>query len=325
MHVHQIIRILLTALLAVVTAPARAEGPADPVVNVPVESQVTAGDFRRIYLPPMRDGKAWYINDHCFIQDEAGRWHMFGITQSEPRKPQQEHFFAHAVSDDLLAAQWTPQPDVLHVDKAAGESVTWAPHIVRHEGIYYMYYCGGGPSSDRYRINLATSRDLYKWDRHPGNPLLVDGFDARDPMILRVGDMWVMYYTANSTPTGGNHLVVTLTSRDLVNWGDRRVVFTHPRSGTSGGPTESPYVVKRGDLYYLFVCTNRPYNNTAVYVSADPFKWKPQDMVGSIAAHAAEVIANPDGKWFMSRAGWGEGGLYLAPLNWPERDQAASK
>lgn len=326
MNTHKFYGLLLTAVLAGVgTAASRAAEPADPVVTAPTGSQVSGGEFQRIYLPPMRDGKAWYINDHCFIRDDAGRWHMFGITQSEPRKPQQEDFFAHAVSDDLLAPQWTPQPDVLHVDAAAGETVTWAPHIVHHEGIYYMFYCAGGPSSERYRIHLATSRDLYQWERHPGNPLLVDGFDARDPMVLRVDDQWVLYYTANSTPAGGNHLVVTMTSKDLVHWGDRRVAFTHPRSGTSGGPTESPFVVMRHGLCYLFVCTNRPYNSTAVYVSADPFSWKPQDMVGSIPAHAAEVVASPDGRWFISRAGWDQGGLYLAPLNWPKRDRASSK
>ena len=41
------------------------------------------------------------------------------------------------------------------------------------------------------------------WARHPANPLVVDGYEARDPMVLRVGDRWVMYYTATSAPAGG--------------------------------------------------------------------------------------------------------------------------
>ena len=45
-------------------------------------------------------------------------------------------------------------------------------------------------------------------------------------MVLRVGDEWVMYYTATSYPEGGNHIVACRTSRDLVNWGKRRTVFT---------------------------------------------------------------------------------------------------
>src|SRR6185369_12599456 len=103
--------------------------------------------------------------------------------------------------------------------------------------------CGGGKTGDHFRIQLATSRDLFHWERHPANPMLEDGYDARDPMVLRVADHWVLYYTATSTPTGGHHVVVALTSDDLVHWSNRRVVFTHAKTGTYGGPTESPFVV----------------------------------------------------------------------------------
>ena len=51
-----------------------------------------------------------------------------------------------------------------------------------------------------YRIHLATSSDCTTWTRHPENPMVVDGYEARDPMVLRVDDRWVMYYTATSEP-----------------------------------------------------------------------------------------------------------------------------
>ena len=41
------------------------------------------------------------------------------------------------------------------------------------------------------RIHLATSDDCVSWSRHPSNPLLIDGYEARDPMVLRVGERWV--------------------------------------------------------------------------------------------------------------------------------------
>jgi hypothetical protein len=145
--------------------------------------------------------------------------------------------------------------------------------------------------------------------------MVVDGFDARDPMILRVGDVWVMYYTGNSEPSGGHHVVYAVTSKDLVRWSGRREVFRHSKAGTSGGPTESPFVVSRGSDFFLFLCTCEPYSNTAVYASSDPFHWDMADQVGSIGAHAAEVVLE-NGETFVSRAGWGEGGLYLAKLEW---------
>jgi beta-xylosidase len=207
---------------------------------------------------------------------------------------------------------------VLHAQAGKwGETHVWAPHIVRHDGLYWMFYCGVEEDHSRYRIHLATSPDLWNWMRHEANPMLVDGFDARDPMVIRNGDEWIMYYTATSEPTGGNHIVAAVTSRDLIHWSARRVVFTHPATGTFGGPAESPFVVERHGLFYLFVCTGTPYANTAVYESTDPFHWEASAQVAELPSHAAEIITTEDGEWYISHAGWGEGGLYLARLYWP--------
>jgi beta-fructofuranosidase len=288
-------------------------------------THLRAGDFQRIYRPPDRSGAPWYINDHCFIQADDGAWHLFGITQSEPAKPQRETFLAHATSPNLLASQWTAAADVLPVDTTAHETVVWAPHIVHREGVYYLFYCAGSDEgSAHFRLHLATSTDLWHWTRHPANPLLLDGYDARDPMVARIGSRWVLYYTATSTPTGGNHIVAAVTSDDLIHWQNRRVVFTHPKTGTYGGPTESPFVVEHDGRYFLFLCTNAPYNSTAIYVSRDPFAWSIDSLVGKVPAHAAEVIAAPDGRWWISRAGWGQGGVYLAELFWPAHSPTAA-
>ena len=47
-----------------------------------------------------------------------------------------------------------------------------------------------------------------------------------------------------------------------------------------------------------------------------PFHWELANEVGKFPAHAAEVIELPEGKSYVSRCGWGEGGVYLAELNW---------
>jgi sucrose-6-phosphate hydrolase SacC (GH32 family) len=281
-----------------------------------MKSLFRVGDFRHIYDPSIGERANWYINDHCFVRGEDGLWHMFGITHAEPAAPLDEKFLAHATAQHLLDAPWRKQAHVLPADPAAGETHVWAPHVIRHEGRYWMFYCGGGADHAHYRIHLAQSDDLWTWRRHPANPMVVDGFDARDPMILRVDDIWVMYYTGNSEPTGGHHVVYAVTSRDLVHWSGRREVFRHAKTGTYGGPTESPFVVRRGDQHLLFACTNDPYSDTAVYASRDPYRWDAANQVGSFASHAAEVIVLDDGATYVSRAGWGQGGLYLAPLHW---------
>src|SRR6185503_10886868 len=150
------------------------------------------------------------------------------------------------------------------------------PHVVHDQGTYYMFVCVGDQDSHRYRIHLLTSKDLNEWKRSPENPIVVDGFDARDPMVTKAGDEWVMYYTANTTLDGGNHIVACLTSKDLAHWSNRKVAFIHPRAGSFGGPTESPFVVRRGNQYYLFVCDNEW---TDVYLSRDPFHWEYESKV----------------------------------------------
>ncbi len=278
---------------------------------------VTAGRFRKIYDPSPSAAEPWYINDHTLIRDEAGLWHMIGITHREPAQPFDEKFFAHATAPDPFGP-WTRRPPVLPYDAGQGEAHVWAPHAIHHDGRYWLYYCGGGLTPRSYRIQLATSRDLFSFARHPANPMLVDGYEARDPMVLRHGDRWLLYYTATSAPAGGHHTVAMLESTDLVHWSNKREVFCSSVIGTGGGPTESPFVVARGGKFYLFVCTNTPYLDTAVYVGDTPFAWREQDRIGHIKAHAAEIVALPNDKWLITSCGWGTGGLYLAELDWGE-------
>jgi arabinan endo-1,5-alpha-L-arabinosidase len=53
-----------------------------------------------------------------------------------------------------------------------------------------------------------------------------------------------------------------------------------------------------------------------VFASTDPLHFDRADLVGHIAAHAAEVVRDEDGGWWVTHAGWGQGGVYLAPLRW---------
>src|SRR5262249_42895512 len=147
-------------------------------------------------------------------------------------------------------------------------------------GLYYMFVCAGDADHSKYKIHLATSADLWTWTRHPENPVVVDGFDARDPNLLRHGDEWIMYYTATLEPAGGQHIVAFRTSKDLVRWSERGVAYIDPVAGTFGGPTESPFVVRRGGSYYLFICNadcRGGYDATDVYLSRDPFQFRIED------------------------------------------------
>jgi arabinan endo-1,5-alpha-L-arabinosidase len=302
------VRAALAALLLAACATAGAQD----------QTLVTAGAFTKIYDPSAGEPTPWYINDHTFIFGRDNMWHMVGITHADPASPEMERNLAHATARSLLQVPWDNKPFALTFAPGApwNETHLWAPYVISSGDTYYMYYCAGDHDHGKYKIHLATSRDLVTWTRSPSNPMVVDGYDARDPFVMRLRDKWVLYYTATSAPSGGHHLVASVTSTDLVSWGDKRVVYIDPDVGTYGGSTESPFVVRRGSSYYLLVGPRPEYDGTDVFVSHDPFAWTTGHKVGHIPAHAAEVVRDTDGKWYVSRCGWGEGGVYLAPLTW---------
>ena len=287
------------------------------------ETRVEAGPFTEIFDPRRGEKEPWCINDHTFVRDEAGTWHVFGITHVAPfhfaRDPGTN--LLHATARSLRQNPWRKEPMALTADwPRHREWLLWAPHVVRAEGLYQMMVCVGAGSGHQYAIHRLTSTNLWNWQRTSGGAVVVDGFDGRDPNLLHVGDEWVMYYTATVPSTGGHHAVAAVRSRDWTHWDRRQVVFTHEREGTFGGPTESPFVVRRGTTFYLFVCDGGTIN---VFSSRDPLHWDPRDQVGSIAAHAAEVVRDVDGAWYISHAGWERGGLSLAPLRWHDGLDAA--
>ena len=296
---------------------------------------VRAGAFTKIYDPGVGEPEDWYINDHCFIRDAKGLWHMVGITQAEPggpydpfigchfdpyTAPYDEKCLAHATAPTLTQQPWQKQPFALCTEEEAPwhERHLWAPHIVEYQGRYFMFYCAGDDDPTQYKLHLATSTDLKHWTRHPQNPVVVDGYHARDPFVMRHEAGWVMYYTGTSAPEGGHHVVLCQTSTDLIHWEHRREVFRDARVGRGGGPTESPFVVRRGPYYYLFIGPRGGYVGTDVFRSKDLFQWTVDGLAGHIDAHAAEVVRDTDGAWYVSHCGWGKGGLYLAPLLWDD-------
>jgi hypothetical protein len=299
------------------------------LVRVELRGRISSGEWERIYDPSVGEAERWYINDHTFVRDQGGTWHLFGITHAEPMAPFDEKQFAHATAP-ALHGPWTKAPVALSADGAWGETHLWAPHVIEHGGLYWMFYCAGGASKSEYRIHLATSRDCWTWERHGANPMIIDGFEARDPMVLRVGGRWVMYYTATSEREGGRHIVAAAKSDDLMHWEGRQTVYEDAMSGTGAGPTESPFVIERAGLYYLFIGPDYEslvrsreesgrydrgaYRRTRVLASEDPFWFGLDGLAGTIDAHAAEVIMGESGATWVSHCGWGEGGVWLAPL-----------
>lgn len=276
--------------------------------------KVLTGEYRKIYDPSLGETNPWYINDHTIIKAEDG-WHLFGITHEEPANPLDEKQCAHAFTPDILTVPFQKQPFPFSSDERFGEAHFWAPHIIFHQGKYYMFYCAGSlKGNDSYRIHLAISDDLLHWQRAETNPLVVDGFDARDPMVIRWGEKWILYYTCTSEPKGGYHCVAAVESDDLLHWGNKRVVFMDYERGTFGGPCESPFVTQIGDWFFLSISLRGGYVGTDFFASKNPLDFHDKKLVGHAPSHAAEII-EADGRHYITHCGWDQGGVYLANID----------
>lgn len=136
------------------------------------------------------------------------------------------------------------------------------------------------------------------------------------------------------------------TARTLLQrpWDKQRPALTYaPEPPWNEEHLWAPHVTHHDGQYFMFFCagdrdhsrykvhlatsvdlrswTRHPKSPVVVdgfdvFVSHDPFHWIVGDKVGHIPAHAAEVVRDQDGGWFVSRCGWGRGGVYLAPLTW---------
>jgi arabinan endo-1,5-alpha-L-arabinosidase len=280
----------------------------------------------------------WHVNDHTFVRDREGRWRMFGIVAANPPRPKptpaegarKGPSFGHAASDRLTSG-WSFREDRPFHEKHKEGSVLWAPHVVWDGSRYHMFYTSGGDPS-AFVISHRTSPDLSQWSK--AQEVFTDGWQGRDPMVLRLPtNEWAIYYTATEDPTRASpHVVAVRTSSDLERWSERKIVFTDPHVGKGYGPTESPFVVARDGWYYLFIGP-RPYDAPGPgrpnwehpgYVGSDVFKsrsfdrFTDADFVGHLAVHAAEVVQDVDGRWYVSSAGIRQGGLYLSRLFWDD-------
>ncbi|MFF2040656.1 glycosyl hydrolase family 32 [Kitasatospora sp. NPDC058170] len=275
---------------------------------------VGAGPFDHVYDPSA--ARRRYLNDHTLVR-AGGRWHLFSIVGDSAPPGQApdssaEVSLAHASAPDP-SGPWTGHPDALTVDTSYfGEKHLWAPHVVESDGVHWMFYAAGGLAGAA--INAATSTDLFTWTRLPSGPLF-RGHDARDPMVLRIGGEWVMYYTELSA-VDGRHQVCYRRSTDLLTWGPPGAAFTDQATSADGvSVTESPFVVARDGWYYLFVGPRNGYDGTDVLASQDPFRFTLDGRAGHVPGHAVEVVTDGP-QWWASAAGWFRHGLYLAPLSW---------
>jgi hypothetical protein len=322
--------------------------PAPPVWDFdterPQESDlVRPGEFRPIYIPDV-DG---VIQHTSITRGHDGRWHLYGSVAADAwARP--SHML-HATADAPDGVFRTVRAASLTAEAAHGEAFIRDPHVVFHDGTYYAFYVGSGTwwtgwdPDNRWQegyygwslqgpfgIHLATSRDGDTWQRQAKAPLFTDQPFAFSPFVTRVGDAWVMYY-AGTDPADlkrGVHGIIARTSRDLVRWSDRRVVFLRadPIPWPEHSFVKDPVVWRRGDEWFLLA---GPIGNTnqsrfhyrQLYRSCDPFRWETpagehSPLKGFFLEGGATIVRGADGTEFITHSGPWAGGVWIARLHW---------
>ena len=297
---------------------------------VSVQVPRIAGEYVNIYKPagdvfpgpsagPLIAGKyyeAWVPNDHCFVKDASGYWHVFGITH--PRTDFEdvhlgEHQSFHAIAPRgslkhvMQDGTWQDLPKVLWPAERPGEPPeNHAPYIVKHDNLYTMVY---GPTPIRY----AVSTDLLRWTPRGA---LGNAPDGRDPNILSWNHTHYLIVC-------GDHDVRIATSEDFADWKQHAPILTME----GGIDPESPSLIHYNNTFYLFVCgwnglwdrqeLQGAYQHvTYVYQSDNPLKFDFKGQVTTLNAHAPEIFRDEDGDWIISSAEWPHRGVSLARLVW---------
>ena len=280
--------------------------PAADVFPGPDQAGLKAGEFYDEWVP----------NDHCFVRDDDGRWHAFGITHPRTgldRVHAGEYQLFHALApqgglkDVLREGAWRDLPKILPAAERPGERPeNHAPYIVRNDARHHMIY---GPAP----LRCATSADLREWTPRGE---LVNAPPGRDPNVLFWNGAYHILVCSGSD-------VLLAASEDLVHCGQHRSIL-HMKGNMA---PESPTLIRHDGSFYLFVCgwdgtwdgqdLGGAYQHvTFVFQSDDPYAFDADREVTRLKAHAPELIEDEHGNWYISSAEWPRRGVSLARLRW---------
>ncbi len=269
--------------------------------------------------------------DHHIIQGPDGIWHMWGCV----RATSVGRILYHWEADSLTQSPWRETGEIIRVNRDLDESVNeeqeWiqSPYFIEENGIYYMFYGGHGSEvENQCQMCLMTSTDCRTWKRYKnkdGKPRLFLGpGQARDPMVMKIDDLWYMYYAGNDPDNIHNTSFYLRTSQNLKDWSEEQIVHNDPRFGPMKWETECPFVVYKEGYYYMF--------RTRIYSNGESFVFRSEDPTdfgkGDASKHfctvfysaATEIITDTDGKEYVSSSHEPKTGNFLAEIEWIESD-----
>ncbi len=274
---------------------------------------------------PTNDSRKWYSNDHCFVYDKDSTLHWFGINNPFPKNERQLYqlhpYIGHLVSTNPPVL-WDRLAHAM--DSTIGSENLGAPYVIWHEeSARWAMVVGLGFNDDR-RIEVCWSDDLYNWKR-THKPILEGHLSpfTRDPHIIKGedGKYWITLASPEQKGDGIYSEVIRIKTEDFQKFEKPEVLFSI-NDGIIWSAIESPLLVKRKDLWYLFFTyAHRHYSETIVLVSERSDKFRRENTVTTLYGHAPEIFIY-ENKTYISSCGpedrniLNEHGVTIAELKW---------
>jgi hypothetical protein len=276
--------------------------------------------------------------DFGIWQAADGTWQLWSCIRGT-KEPGKSRLFYRWEGARLTDPNWKPMGIAMQADPKLGETPggLQAPYVFRDEGLFWMFY------GDWVHICSATSKDGKVFERrilpggktglfdegagvNPNDALVIKngGNNARDPMVIRIGNLWHCYYTANPKDDKGADRC--RTSPDLTNWSEARIVAKGGQAGGTAGSTECPFVVEpEPGMFYLFRThgygrlSQGKSAHTSVYFSRDPFDFGIDHDEGHYLCTlpvAAPEIIKYEGQYYIAALLPSLKGIRIARLDW---------
>ena len=164
--------------------------------------------------------------------------------------------------------EWTPiaenpvlsrdQPDVREFEQKTlyKSQIIWDK--ARTLGHPFVMFYNGKVKNGYEKIGLAVSDDMIRWQRFGREPVISNGDDKQrgisgDPQIVRLGDLWVMFYFGAFWKPGAFDTFACST--DLVDWtkwtGEDLIKPSEPWDKQYA---HKPWLLKHDGVVYHFYC-----------------------------------------------------------------------
>jgi beta-fructofuranosidase len=206
--------------------------------------------------------------------------HSFYLSRPRPGAeddPDAIDWIGHAISRDLI--NWDEQAPAIPPGPPGSldDMKPWTGHIFKSKNVYYLYYTGRSRAENGgiQRTMLATSPDLFQWQKHPQPVMVADSrwyvseeqpnFDGtagwRDPVVVldqKTG--WHHAFLASYVKVGEvaeRGCVAHARSKDLKSWEILEPAFAPHRYAT----IEVPDVFFLNGRWYLTLLTGTAYGN----------------------------------------------------------------